>query len=206
MPPDKKTPPIDPNMDLTDYVQELVRPSKVLLVEDDEMSTELFQRIASQYNCELIWAQDQKSAERLLRTTEFDLTFLDVRLVHGSGLGVFRMMRNENIDVPVCILTGHLTPAMLDEVRSIGIAAVVVKPDDYSKTNLNSLFRTFGIKRRRKHQVASPTLIPVAPESGTAPPIPPAVIPPMVVIPPVVIPPVAPAPTPDPDAPPAVVD
>lgn len=121
-------------------------PSKIMLLEDDESSAAILQHVAKNFNCELIWKQDQESAEALLRSTPLDLAFLDVRLMSGSGLDVFRMMKRESIDVPVCFLTAYLNSAVLDEIRAVGIAAIMVKPDDFSQSNISRLFRTFGIK------------------------------------------------------------
>lgn len=133
---------------LADYVSYQLRPSKILLVEDDESVSEILVAFSQKFNCELIWVKNRLDAEARVLFEKFDLAFLDVRLPEGSGIDVFRFMRSNKIETPVVFLTGFLDMSVIDEAQSVGVSVFVRKPSDFTLDKLKTLFTTFGIKPR----------------------------------------------------------
>jgi len=131
---------------LTDYVNRLLRPSRILLVEDDEAVCAVIESLAKKFNCEMMTVHTAKDALRESLETKYDLVLLDYQLPDGNGVEVFKTIRAKSCDVPVCIVTGFLSEHLIDQVKDIGFAVFVQKPKDLTMKNLINIFMTFGIK------------------------------------------------------------
>jgi len=131
---------------LTDYVYRLLRPSRILLVEDDEAVCAVIESLAKKFNCEMMTVHTAKDALRESLETKYDLVLLDYQLPDGNGVEVFKTIRAKSCDVPVCIVTGFLSEHLIDQVKDIGFAVFVQKPKDLTMKNLINIFMTFGIK------------------------------------------------------------
>lgn len=133
---------------LADYVSYQLRPSKILLVEDDESVSEILMSFSQKFNCEMVWVKNRLDAEARVLFEKFDLAFLDVRLPEGSGIDVFRFMRQNGVVTPVVFLTGYLDNSVIDEAQSVGFSVFVRKPSDFTLAKLRMLFMTFGVKEK----------------------------------------------------------
>jgi len=131
---------------LTDYVNRLLRPSRILLVEDDEAVCAVIESLAKKFNCDMVTVHSAKDALKEALETKYDLVLLDYQLPDGNGVEVFKTIRAKSCDVPVCIVTGFLSEHLIDQVKEIGFAVFVQKPKDLTMKNLINIFMTFGIK------------------------------------------------------------
>jgi two-component system, NtrC family, response regulator HydG len=132
---------------LADYVNRLLRPSKILLVEDDEAVCVVIESLAKKFNCELTVVNTTMDALKAIADeTKFDLVLLDYQLPDGNGVEVFKTIRSKYSDMPVCIVTGYLSEHLIEQVRDVGFAVFVQKPKDLTMKNLVNIFMTFGIK------------------------------------------------------------
>jgi CheY-like chemotaxis protein len=57
-----------------------------------------------------------------------DVVFLDVRMPSMSGIDVLRAIRSTDASLPVILVTGHATPAEIEEARRLGVTEIVDKP------------------------------------------------------------------------------
>jgi DNA-binding response OmpR family regulator len=132
---------------LADYVNRLLRPSKILLVEDDEAVCAVIEALANKFNCEVTTVKTTMDAMKAVAGDfKFDLVLLDYQLPDGNGVEVFKSIRSKSSDLPVCIVTGFLSESLIEQVREIGFAVFVQKPKDLTMKNLMNIFMTFGIK------------------------------------------------------------
>jgi CheY-like chemotaxis protein len=141
---------------LNDYVKRLLRPSRILLVEDDQAVCSVIGVLANRFNCELVTVHTAKEAIEAVSTGRFDLVLLDYQLPDGDGVEVFKTIRNQSCDLPVCIVTGYLSENLIEKVRDIGFAVFVQKPRDLTVKNLVNIFMTFGIKPHPESGVSAP--------------------------------------------------
>jgi DNA-binding response OmpR family regulator len=100
------------------------RPVSVLVVEDQESIRELLARLLKGEHYDVRFAEDGEVALESLRRTPPDLVCLNIELPKKNGMDVLAEMRQEGIDVPVIILTGH--DQVRDRVRGLEAGA-----DDY---------------------------------------------------------------------------
>lgn len=143
---------------LADYVNRLIRPSKILLVEDDMAICTVIEALARKFNCELVIVHTAREALGMLADSKFDLILLDYQLPDGNGVEVFKNIRAKSCDMPVCIVTGFLSESIIEQVREIGFAVFVQKPKDLTMKNLVNIFMTFGIKPNPGETVSAPPL------------------------------------------------
>ncbi|HUI59844.1 MAG TPA: response regulator transcription factor [Steroidobacteraceae bacterium] len=103
---------------------------RLLLVEDDAMIGEAIRTGLKREGFAVDWVHDGDSAERVLRTEEFDLLLLDLGLPRKDGLQVLTSLRTRHESLPVLIITAR--DAVSDRVRGLDAGAddYLVKPFD----------------------------------------------------------------------------
>jgi two-component system, OmpR family, response regulator QseB len=103
---------------------------RLLLVEDDAMIGEAIRTGLKRDGFAVDWVHDGDSADRVLRTEEFDLLLLDLGLPRRSGLQVLQTLRARHETLPVLIITAR--DAVSDRVQGLDAGAddYLVKPFD----------------------------------------------------------------------------
>ncbi len=103
---------------------------RILLVEDDPLLGEGLQSSLKMEGYAVDWLRDGESAWRSLRIESFDLMVLDLGLPDISGLEVLKRVRQQEIDLPVLILTAR--DALEDRVLGLDSGAddYLIKPFD----------------------------------------------------------------------------
>jgi len=106
---------------------------RLLLVEDDPMIGEAIRTGLRRDGFTVDWVHDGESAERVLRTEEFDLLLLDLGLPRKNGLQVLRTLRTRHDALPVLIITAR--DAVSDRVQGLDAGAddYLVKPFDLNE-------------------------------------------------------------------------
>ncbi len=97
---------------------------RILLVEDDRMIGDSIRAALRQDGGAVDWVRDGPSAERTLRTEQFDLVLLDLGLPQRDGVEILRAMRSRRDQTPVIVLTAR--DALQDRVNVLDAGA-----DDY---------------------------------------------------------------------------
>jgi two-component system, OmpR family, response regulator TctD len=125
----------------------------LLLVEDEAALAESLGGVLTARGHRVDWASDGRMALNLMARQQFDLVLLDLGLPKLDGMQVLRRLREQNVDLPVLVLSAR------DQVQD-KVAAIHAGADDYlSKPfDTNELeARLFGLMRRR-HGVGSARL------------------------------------------------
>lgn len=104
----------------TDLVPELQRSTRVLLVEDEPLTAEVFARALTRAGHVVEVAADGLQAIRRLRDNRPSVVVLDMSLPALSGADVVRQLRQDGlVDLPIVVVSGSartattLTPAEL---------------------------------------------------------------------------------------------
>jgi DNA-binding NtrC family response regulator len=144
------------------WLAEQSKARRLLLVDDSMDDCVLIQRYTYPYHCEWILANNAKAAEYALKRMEplggFSLIFLDLKLGKDeeAGVAAFQRIKTEYPDVPVVILSGHLTTASIAGITRYGFAMFAQKPDSFSDKYFKELFRIMSIPLR-PHYVKTQT-------------------------------------------------
>jgi len=107
-----------------------VEPPLVLVAEDDADICLLVELHLRRVGCAVVTARDGREALRHIRTQQFDLVILDVKLPEIDGLGVLDAVRDdcETRAIPVILLTANVRNADVADGLSRGANGYLTKP------------------------------------------------------------------------------
>ena len=108
---------------------------KVLIVDDDHISTISIAHHLSGLGCTATTATNAEDALDLIRRHKFDLIILDIELPRMSGTELARCIRNDNCPSPIFAVTGHDREYILSSNRDLGFMDVIPKPVDLRQLN-----------------------------------------------------------------------
>lgn len=101
--------------------------SKILVVEDNDFVRMQICRFLTDGGYDTCESSD---GEQALATVSDDiaLVIVDVRMEPLSGFDFIRVIRGDDIDTPVILVTGDDNPDLLGEASKLGVCAVLKKP------------------------------------------------------------------------------
>lgn len=118
---------------------------KILIVDDEvHVATMLAESVQLQGH-EAIVARSGEEGLALLAQHRPDAVFLDIVMPRLSGLEVLRQIRERVKTLPVIIITGHASPAQIEEAKRLGATDCIEKP-----FVLNQLQKALGRLKREK--------------------------------------------------------
>jgi DNA-binding NtrC family response regulator len=100
----------------------------VLLVDDDEGLQTLFSAFFQDIRLNHVIVGTVKDAITALGKQKFDLLFLDLKLPDGPADDVYDVVKQQQPDCPIIIVTGYPDSAMLDRILAKGPITVLKKP------------------------------------------------------------------------------
>ncbi len=105
-------------------------PSRVLLVDDDLLVARGYERTLKSAGYVVDVADDGPDAVRRFKQYSFDVIITDVRMPGMSGLDLLRAIREQDLDVPVIIMTGSPDVHSATEAIEHGAFRYLLKPVD----------------------------------------------------------------------------
>lgn len=134
-------------MSINEWVEEfLAKPSRLLVVDDQEGIAELIANALDGYHCEIASVSDGKAAVREIRQNKFDLVFLDLVLPGINGIEVLRELKRVTPETPVVIMTGYFNGQLLDEASRLGIVSFIRKPIDFTPEFVRQIYKLFKLR------------------------------------------------------------
>jgi DNA-binding response OmpR family regulator len=104
--------------------------SKILIIEDDVILTELLRKTLESDHFRVVTAGDGLQGTTLAHNEKPDLILLDLIMPLGGGVVALRNLKisTHTKAIPVVIISGTEDAHLIDQVKSMGIAAFVAKP------------------------------------------------------------------------------
>ncbi|MFH0175935.1 response regulator transcription factor [Streptomyces cacaoi] len=136
-----------------------------MVAEDDAKQAELVRRYLEHEGHAVTVVEDGRAALEGVRHREPDLLVLDVMMPRADGLDVVRILRAEDREIPVLMLTARSTEDDLLLGLDLGADDYMTKP--FSPRELVARVRTL-LRRNRRPTAPSPAAGP-APTPGPAP-------------------------------------
>lgn len=122
--------------------QEIIRNSKILIVDDQEANVQLLLRILGHYGFLCLHSvTDPRRVPFLFDQIGPDLVMLDLRMPHIDGLSLFKQLRSRIPDgayLPFLILTADLSDRAKNDALSLGAKDFLTKPFDQTEVVLRS--------------------------------------------------------------------
>ena len=104
--------------------------AKILIVDDDHQLRQSFERLLMQEGHDVRTASSGEAGLAAVKSREFDLLIMDVRLPGMSGLETFRALRTFEPKLPVIIMTAFGSTDTAIEATKMGAFDYILKPFD----------------------------------------------------------------------------
>jgi len=142
---------------LQDYVKGLIKPEKILLVEDDPDLAGLIAKLVEDFNCEITIARSVAEARARVSEHPFSFYLIDQRLPDGTGLQIFEEISKSIEAAPVCVISGFLNDEVMEAFRKVGFCVFLRKSGTTITSSLRSILLTFGLKLKSRPAVLHTT-------------------------------------------------
>ncbi|WP_412518955.1 response regulator transcription factor [Staphylococcus simulans] len=112
---------------------------KVLLIEDNQMMGELTQKMLKLKHYQVDWLKTGDEVLEYLAQTTYDILLVDWMLPNQSGIEIIESIRNQQITVPIIMLTAKSQTA--DKVTGLTVGAddYVTKPYEFEELEARML-------------------------------------------------------------------
>ena len=106
---------------------------KVLLVEDNELNSDMLARRLQRHGCDVLLAVDGETALAQAETSQPDIILMDISLPVCDGLEVTRRLKANPATqhIPVIALTAHVFVEDRDRALAVGCVGFQAKPVDF---------------------------------------------------------------------------
>ncbi len=113
-------------------VEQAVGQPLVLIIDDDPDLCQSLRDVLGERGYRVCLAHDQSAAAAQLHDTEFRVVLIDMKLPHGDGAQVYRLVREANPQARTVVITGFRgeMEKRVEQVLSQGADAVCYKPFD----------------------------------------------------------------------------
>lgn len=127
---------------------------RILLVDDDEIFTEILKEFFSLKTVFIDNVGDLHQARQLLAHTSFDLILLDNYLPDGFGVELMFFLHEQNIDVPVIMITADDDQDTMHKCFENGVNDYVLKPINLELMwlKMSRCFRAYVVKQQLDNQ------------------------------------------------------
>ena len=102
--------------------------TKVLIVEDDPDFAESLMIALGVRNCHVDVARTGEEAIRKFQTSDYDITFMDIKLPGKNGVESLAEIRDFCPEAYIVMMTGFSEASLLDRARKAGAVDILRKP------------------------------------------------------------------------------
>jgi len=130
---------------------------RILVVDDDATIRALFKETLERSNYHVMTVEDGTKALKLVKSWNFDLIFLDLKMSGMDGAETFRRIKRINGSIPVVVITGYPTSELMEKALEQGPFGVMKKPFDARdiRRSADGFLRTVNIAARPKKEALS---------------------------------------------------
>ena len=100
----------------------------ILVVDDDAIVIKSCRRILEAEGYEVSTAPSADQALEMMRTSDYDLLLLDVKMPKRDGMYLMREIKKNWPEIPTIIMTGYPTSETIAEVLKLGATLFIPKP------------------------------------------------------------------------------
>jgi DNA-binding NtrC family response regulator len=100
----------------------------ILIAEDNDITRELMTKIMSSEGYKVLEAVDGSTAKDVVKKNEVSLALVDLHMAPEGGFDFAKFVANNNLNIPVVLVTGDQGMDLLLETRKYNIAQMIQKP------------------------------------------------------------------------------
>lgn len=101
---------------------------RILVIDDEEIIRWLFKETLEDNGYHVMTVVDGTEALELVRSWNFDLIFIDLKMPGMNGAETFRRIRQINESLPIVIITGYPMSDLMEQALEQGPFGVMKKP------------------------------------------------------------------------------
>jgi DNA-binding NtrC family response regulator len=101
---------------------------KILVVDDDAIVIKSCKRILEAEGFEVSSAPSAENALEAMKTFDFDLMLIDVKMPKRDGIYLMREIKKNWPEIPTIVMSGYPTPETITEVLRLGATLFIPKP------------------------------------------------------------------------------
>jgi len=101
---------------------------RFLIIDDDEGMCWALKKALEHENRDILTATSGSDGLALFNVYEIDLIFLDIKMQDSNGLEVLQQIRQQNLEVPVLIMTGYSSLSIALQAIEKGATGYLTKP------------------------------------------------------------------------------
>jgi len=105
---------------------------KILVIDDEEVIRDLFDKILHKEGYEVYTAANGISALEKIKTADYDMLLLDFKMPKMGGMELLANVRELNKNPITIIVTGYVTADIAKEVARLGCFDYITKPFNVS--------------------------------------------------------------------------
>ena len=109
---------------------------RVLIVDDDESILWVLQRMFKDKKIETAEARDGKAALDMLKSQDFSIAIMDIRMPEKDGLDVLKEIKEAGCQIPIIIMTAQGTMKNALEAMKHGAFDYITKPFDIGELEI----------------------------------------------------------------------
>ncbi len=109
---------------------------RVLVADDDESILWVLQQLFKDKNIDTAEARDGKTALEMLKTQDFSLAIMDIRMPEKDGLDVLKEIKDAGSKTPIIIMTAQGTIKNTIEAMKRGAFDYITKPFDIAEIEI----------------------------------------------------------------------
>ena len=103
--------------------------TRVLICDDSNLARkQVLRSLPENLSTDVQLAKDGQEALDTLRNQHIDILFLDLTIPIIDGLGVLQALKDEEINLPVFVISADVQPEMQNRVLALGAKAFLRKP------------------------------------------------------------------------------
>ena len=114
---------------------------RCLLVEDDENSSRYIEVLLHEFPSKLFIARDGRSCRKLIKSRDYQIIFVDLKLPDESGLDIIPLVRNTLPESRIIVQSAFATQSTIDQAMNLGANDYLTKP--VSKKKLLEVVKQF---------------------------------------------------------------
>lgn len=125
---------------------------RALVVDDEKIIRDFLSRILSIQSVETRAFEDGFAAIEAVKTENFDLAFLDVRMPKINGLETYKELKKIKPELKYVLMTGYGVDDILEEAKREGVSTFLRKPFDINQ--ISTLVATDASKKEEKKRLS----------------------------------------------------
>ncbi|NMH60018.1 ATP-binding protein [Alteromonas ponticola] len=102
----------------------------IVIAEDNEINRELVKSMLEPTGAQLYFAENGKVAVDLVEEVKPDIVLMDIQMPVMDGKDAFRLIRQQDLNIPVLALTANVMSQDIEEYKALGFTGHLGKPFD----------------------------------------------------------------------------